>query len=165
MRVSGIVLFAVALAVAGAGIVEFPRAEEPGHAERNGLVLSLANAQLDGAHDWALASSGIQARSQPDGVLLFAPAKRAALYSRNLPVFPDTCYRVAIAATPRAGVGTTILDAKLDRTLAPLTPLSSARPGRPLTFSSGDERRIVVAIEGTSGGRTLLQSVRLRRGC
>lgn len=164
MRPSLLLASLVVLAVLGLGFATFPQAEEPGRAERDGLELTFANARLDGSGDWALASAAVDAQAGRSGVRLSALPRQTALYSRNLPVFPDTCYTLAVVAKPPAGIRVRVLDTDLDETLAPLTPLTSATSQQPLSFSTKHERRIVVAIVGgTKGGKTLLEDMRLRR--
>lgn len=165
-RTHHVVMLLALVAALGLGAAEFPRAEEPGRAESNGVTLSLAGARLDGAGDWAIASPALSARHTHEGVWLRVEAGGRAyeFVSRNLPVFAHTCYSIRVEGRVlRSRIGLQVTKADLGAALSADVPLSQATRARGLVFSSGGERRIVVAFTGTAGAAAIVRVVRLTR--
>lgn len=156
---------AIAVAVA-VGAFEFPRAEEPGRAERDGIVLELDGARLDGAGDWSVDLGAASVSDVRGGVALRALASTTTyeLVSRDLAVFPHTCYEVRVEGRQLApGTGVRVTRGDLGDALTSDVSFERASEEPGLVFSSGGERRITFALVGKAPGSVVLRRMRLIR--
>jgi hypothetical protein len=156
---------AIALAVL-IGAWEFPRAEEPGRAERDGIVLQLDGARLDGAGDWSVDLDAASVDYVPGGVRLHARSARTTyeLVSRDLAVFPHTCYAVRVEGRQLApGTAVRVTRGDLGDALTPDAPFADATDASGLVLSSAGERRITFALVGKSPATVVVRRVRLVR--
>jgi hypothetical protein len=158
---------AVAIAiVVVVGAVEFPRAEEPGRAERDGISLELDGARLDGAGDWSVAADAASVGYVRGGVLIRAVAPKTTdeFVSRDLAVFPHTCYAVRVEGQQRrSGTLVRVTRSELDDQLSPAVPFARVNGKNGLVFSSAGERRVIVAFSAKAGAAVILNRVRLIR--
>jgi hypothetical protein len=128
-----------------------------------GITLSFRGMRLDGAGDWSFPSGSGVARPAARGLRVAAGPRVVALLSRNLAVFPHTCYSFRVEAAGGNGLGVEVGDEDGKSVLAPLTPIR-----RQVVFSSGGNRSVVVRLAGTTGGAATLERaalVRLHRSC
>src|SRR5262249_22310692 len=117
------------------GVIDFPRALEPGRSERDGITLSFRNLRLDGSGDWAFTRRVVALRSVPRGLVVTARPGGVAVVSRDLPVFPHTCYGIRVDAVGGDGFDVQALD--LGRSsLSPTVPLGRSTETDRLRFSS-----------------------------
>jgi hypothetical protein len=165
MPLKALGLGAALAALWGLGVAEFPRALEPGRAEKDRITLSFHDVRLDGSEDWWFPDKSVPVQPLRTGLRVQVGPRTIAVMSRNLAVFPHTCYSIQVAVRGTRGLGVVALDAERDTALAPMTPLARATASAGVTFSSGSNRSVVIGIGGTSGGSaTLERAVLVRRG-
>jgi hypothetical protein len=160
--VVGIAL-AAALAV---GAFDFSHALEPGRSEAQGIVLNTLVDRNAGAtpNDWYSAVPNAPVIRRHDALALTAPATGRMTISRVLPVFAHQCYELVYRLDVRSGkAAIAVYDQDVTRFLdyAVVTPTHHAQMR--LRFSSGDMRRITLAVAGQAGTRASLGSMRLIR--
>jgi len=162
MRVIALVAITTVLLV---GVFTFPRMQEPGRSERDGITLPAALGS-----NWFPGSSAVDIRLSPGGGLaLRSAAPGLLLVTRGLPVDPDACYIALLRAraeTPRIMVA--LYDEPVRRLLAEVAVRRTTRSAvHELVVDPGDRSRITLALVGEDTPiRASVDQVRLvRRRC
>jgi hypothetical protein len=144
------------------GVFQFNHVLDPGRGEADGITLNsfVDHGRGSSANDWYKVSSVGTAVSLGTALDVSAPAKgQLVVFSRILPLYPDTCYAVRVRARGlRPGVKLAVASKEFETTLASLAIRVTPKAGSlSYVFRSEARRGITLIVLAQDGGHALLE--------